>query len=161
LSPYLLWPDRARSHLLNGQGLLQLGADCSSVVPALTLPGLPATKKRELVCSGVPRGLCRRTWGTVGLAPAEPRRREAPRTQPRRHDQRMSAKGVASWWQEEPRGERKGVRGRSSSEPLTRQAGGAQSVCAGDCQPHPASRARSRDIQSLSPSLVLESKREA
>lgn len=61
--PYLLWPKRVGSHLLNSQGLLQLGAECSSVVPALALPGLPATKKRELVFSGVPLGPIRGTPG--------------------------------------------------------------------------------------------------
>lgn len=68
MSPYLLWPDRAGSHLLNGQGLLQLGAECCSIVPALALPGLPATKKRELVFSAVPLGHVRgNTRGESGL----------------------------------------------------------------------------------------------
>lgn len=103
LSPYLLWPHRARSHLLNGQGLLQLRAECSSVVPALALPGLPATQKRGagfLECTpGASKGELGRR---VGLAPAEPGRREAPQTQPHRHGPAEVARGVASSWQEEP-----------------------------------------------------------
>lgn len=63
LSPYLLWPDRAGSHLFNDQGTLQLGAECGAVVPALALRGSPAKKKTGLVFSGVPGG---RYWGALG-----------------------------------------------------------------------------------------------
>lgn len=111
LSPYLVRPHGEGSHLFNGQGLLQIGTERSAVVPALALPGLPATKKkgRVLEVGG--------SWGRIGLAPAEPRRREAPCTQPRRHGQLKVARGVARVWQEEPRGERKGVRGQAPSRP--------------------------------------------
>lgn len=111
MSPYLLWPNRARSHLLNGQGLLQLGAECSSVVPDLALPGLPATKKREQVFSGVALGPVRGNLGKSRACTcrATPERGTAHTAAPPWPAE--VARGVASVWQEEP-----GENGKASED---------------------------------------------
>lgn len=124
LSPYLLWPDRAGGHLFSDQGMLQLRAECGAVVPALALRRSPATKiKRGWFSQAYPGAGIGGLWGRVGLAPAEPHRREVPCTQPRRHDRRKPRGAWPARGRKSPEGERKGVRGRAPGDPATRRVG--------------------------------------
>lgn len=60
-SPYLVRSDRAGGHLLNGQGLLQRGAQRGAVVAATTRPDPPATRNKDWVTQGNPLGCL---WGS-------------------------------------------------------------------------------------------------
>lgn len=129
-SPYLVRPDRAGGDLLNGQGLLQLRAQRGVVVAAATRPGPPATRYKEWVTRGNPRGClsgsgksrvrtCRATpeGSTVPKVPQPPSpwsrlgSRERPVVGPRQEEQRMLAPPPTC------RGERKS--GREASRDMT------------------------------------------
>lgn len=130
-SPYLVRPDRAGGDLLNGQGLLQLRAQRCAVVAAATRPGPPATRYKDWVTRGNPRGClsasgksrvrtCRATpeGSTVPKVPQPPSpwprlgSRERPVAGPRQEGRRMLAPPPTC------RGERKS--GREASRGLTR-----------------------------------------
>ena len=55
-SSYLLGQDRAGDDILNDQGPLQLRAPRGAVVAAAASPGPPATRDRDWVTRGDPRG---------------------------------------------------------------------------------------------------------
>lgn len=68
---YLVRLDRARGHLLNDQGPLQLGAQRGAVVSAAALPGRSAKRNKGRV-TGAETGAALRGLGMNPLAPAEP-----------------------------------------------------------------------------------------
>ena len=84
--------DRARGHLLNDQGPLQLGAQSGTVVSAAALPGRSAKRNKGRV-TGAETGAALRGLGMRQVAPAEPCPRHAQSPRRRHGPEQVSPEG--------------------------------------------------------------------
>lgn len=89
---YLVRLDRARGHLLNDQGPLQLGAQRGAVVSAAALPGRSAKRNKGRV-TGAETGAALRGLGMSQVAPAEPCPRQEPSPRRRHGPEQVSPEG--------------------------------------------------------------------
>lgn len=79
-SPYLVRPDRAGGDLLNGQGLLQLGAERGAVMPAAARPGPPATWNEGRVTRAQPGATFGSSGKSVSHLQSHARGKQRPQT---------------------------------------------------------------------------------